>query len=74
VTCEAWKWLAIASGVLAFVGEEIYANWAFGLIWPRDAENLARVQARVRPYVPLWLLVCLVFFVSLIVYVAHCAG
>jgi len=72
VPCEAWKWLAIASGALAFVGEEIYANWTFGFVWPRDPESLARVQARVRPYVPFWLLICLVSAVSGIVYIAHC--
>jgi hypothetical protein len=59
---------------MAFAGEEIYTNWTFGLLWPRDAESLARVQARVRPYLPLWLLVCLVFVVSGLVYVVHCVA
>jgi hypothetical protein len=72
VSCEAWKWLAIGSGALALVGEEIYMGSVFGPVWPRDAERLAQVQARTRRYVPFWLLVSLVALVSLIVYLAHC--
>ena len=74
--CEAWKWLAISTGVLTITGFELYQWRLFGLVWPKrmTVDARAEAHARFRPFFPLWALCGLVALVSLVVYVAHCTG
>jgi len=70
--CEAWKWLAIVTGALALAGSQVYFVFEMRAMWPADDERRLRFLARVRPYVPYWLLCGGVAFVSALIYVAHC--
>jgi hypothetical protein len=72
--CEAWKRLAIVTGILTIVGEEAYQWRLFGFFWPRriTAEERAERHARFRPLFPAWALCGFVALVSLIVYLSHC--
>ena len=74
MSCEAWKWLAIVTGAATIAGYEVYQWRVFGIFWPRSpAGQLARHE-RLKPYVRWWVLCGLAAVVSLVVYLAHCAG
>jgi hypothetical protein len=72
MSCEAWKWLTIVTGVATIGAEEFYSWRVIGFIWPPDPDVAARRHERFKPFLPLWLLCGFLALASLIVYLAHC--
>ncbi len=73
MSCEAWKWLAIATAAGTLVGAFVIDLMFLGFLWLWRPEIAGDRFEQGRPYYRLWGLCAIVSVVSVVVYIAHCA-